>query len=180
MAHSRVITMMDSYADKAIEQNEPSQFLQQFASMHEWWHQRGRVPGFLIFHWYSIRNFKRSEADTLWEGGITPFSENEWLAMNWPYELGNNVEENDFYSLARFSRQLESWHNEAHWAVSIATGQDLMNPLTNIMLRNFWRLHYFIDIKFLEALAEFNTNNIPVEVKMENLEQDYHSRLSEI
>ncbi|WP_089724627.1 hypothetical protein [Candidatus Thiosymbion oneisti] len=180
MAHSRVITLMDSYADRANEQGDPSQYLQQFAAMHDWWHGIGRMPGFLVFHWHAIRNLKRSKADNTWAGGVTPFSENDWKNMNWPYKLTNSVAENDFDSFSVFSRRLESWHNEAHMAVTLATGQDLMNPLTNIMLRDFWRLHYFIDGKFLEALDIFNPSNVSPEMKIEELEHKFHSRVREI
>ena len=180
MAHSRVVTLMDSYANKAIELSNPRQFLREFSPMHVWWHRGGRMPGFLVFHWYAIQNLKRSGADSTFRGGITPFSESEWEQMEWAYDLSNDVIENDFDSFSRFSRILENWHNEAHMAVMIATGEDMMNASTNIMLTDFWRLHYFIDIKFQEALDRFNANKVSVEMKIEALEHDFHARIGEI
>ena len=54
-----------------------------------------------------------------------------------------------------------------------------MNPLTNILLRNFWRLHYFIDARFLEALASFDGAG-SVKQQVSRLERNYHSQLGEV
>ena len=74
---------------------------------------------------------------------------------------------------------MENWHNQAHMAVEMATGENMMDPATNIFLRNFWRLHYFINARFLEALALYDATSA-VKQKIAKIERTHESRLGDI
>lgn len=41
-------------------------------------------------------------------------------------------------------------------AIGMATGVDMMEPLTNINHVEFWRLHYFINAKFFQQLRRYD------------------------
>ena len=160
MPHSPTTLAIALYANEAIKQNNPLHFLQRFAPLHNRWHTTSLQNnlGFLLFHWYTVMAFKKCHADQIWPGGVQPFTTTDWNQFNWPYNLSTNVAKSDINSLVDFSSRIESWHNEAHMAVETATGENMMNPLTNIYLRNFWRLHYFINDRFLEAINAFDGN----------------------
>jgi hypothetical protein len=87
----------------------------------------------------------------------------------------------DINSLANFSVGIESWHNDAHMAVGEAFGieDDMMNPRVNIYYREFWRLHYFINDRFLAELRRYDSSGT-VTQKMNRLEQNQHNNLYRI
>jgi hypothetical protein len=181
MSHSPTIRAITRYADDAIKQKDPLVFLQEFGPLHNRWHTtslRNNV-GFLLFHWHVVTAFKRCHADKIWPGGVHAFSLADWKRFDWPFKPIAKPRAGNFDSLAGFSSAIENWHNEAHMAVQMATGEDLMNPSTNVLLRNFWRLHYFIDARFLEALAAFDGAG-PVDKQISRLEKKYDSRLGEV
>ena len=129
--------------------------------------------GFLTFHHLVIKSFGSTFPTgqiPVQPSSIAPF----------PPVLGTAAGSvTDTASLREFSEDLEGWHNEAHMAVETSTGEDMMNPSTNILLRNFWRLHYFIDARFLEALAAFDGKD-SVKKRISRLKKKYHSRLGEV
>jgi hypothetical protein len=182
MSHTPTTRAIDQFVADATKQKDPMVFLREFGPLHNRWHSTSRSTrnlGFLLFHWQVVGAFKKSRADKIWPGNIKPFSLAEWKKFKWPYDVSMKVKAGDFNSLAAFSLAIESWHNEAHMAVMNATGEDLMNPATNVFLRNFWRLHYFIDARFLAALAAFEKPG-SVAQKIEGVEKKYHARLREV
>ncbi len=56
---------------------------------------------------------------------------------------------------------------------------DMMNPRVNIYYREFWRLHYFINDKFLEELRRYDPAG-SVTQKIGRLEQNQHANLYRI
>lgn len=182
MSHSPTIRAINSYATDAIKQNNPLSFLQRFSPLHNRWHTTSlrNNLGFLLFHWHVVTALKKSHADQIWTGGVQPFTSADWKTQfDWPYNVPMNVVAGDFDSFAGFSSNIENWHNEAHMAVQMVTGEDLMNATTNVYLRNFWRLHYFIDSRFLEALTAFDANGT-VTTRITRLEKKYHTRLGDL
>lgn len=180
--HSPTTRAIAHYAAESVKRNDPMYFLDRFSPLHNRWHTtslRNNI-GFLVFHWYVIQGFTKSHADQIWPGGIQPFTIANWsTTFNWPYNVPNNVTSGDFNSLAAFSSAMEAWHNEAHMAVEMVTGENLMDPLTNIYLKNFWRLHYFIDARFVEALAAFDGSGSVLK-QVGRLVKKFESRLGEI
>ena len=181
MSHSPTTRAIALYAREAITQHDPMHFLRRFAPLHNRWHASSlrNNLGFLLFHSHVKTALEKCHADQLWPGGVQPFTLANWTQFNWPYDLNATVGAGDFDSLASFSSLLEGWHNEAHMAVETSTGEDMMNPLTNIFLRNFWRLHYFIQDRFLEALNAFDGKGTAAK-QIGRLEKKYHARLGEI
>jgi hypothetical protein len=158
MSHSPTTHAIELYAKESLQRNDPMYFLQKFAPLHKRWHTtslRNNI-GFLLFHWFAIKGLKKSHADKIWPGAIKPFTLADWQGFQWPYTLNINVTSGSFSKLGDFSSRIENWHNEAHMAVETATGENMMDPLTNIYLKNFWRLHYFINARFVEALKAFD------------------------
>ena len=51
-----------------------------------------------------------------------------------------SVTKGDVAEMEQFSGDLEAWHDGAHITIGMATGRNLMNPRTNVRLREFWRL----------------------------------------
>jgi hypothetical protein len=181
MAHTPTIRAIKQYATDAIQQNDPTVFLREFGPLHKRWHTtslRNNI-GFLLFHWNVVTQFKRCHADRTWPGGVHAFTPADWNNFGWPYNVTAVVNHGDFNSLAAFSTAIENWHNEAHMAVGMANGEDLMNPATNIFLRDFWRLHYFINARFLTALAKFDTNGTAAK-RVARIEKNYDTRLGAI
>lgn len=181
MAHTPTTAAIDRYANDAIKKKDPMVFLKEFGPLHNRWHTtslRNKL-GFLLFHWHVVTALKKSHADMIWPGGIKPFTLADWNGFAWPYNVSVKVTTGDFDSLAAFSSAIENWHNDAHMAVENATGEDMMNPLTNVLLQNFWRLHYFIDARFMEALVNFDGVGSEKQ-QISRLEIKYHSRLGEV
>ena len=181
MSHSPTTRAIDRYASDAIKQKDPLVFLKEFGPLHKRWHTTSlrNNLGFLLFHWHVVTAFKKCHADQIWSGGVQPFSSVDWNRFSWPYNLSTSVNAGDFDSLAAFSSAIEGWHNEAHMAVETVTGQNMMDPATNILLRDFWRLHYFVDARFLEALTAFDAKG-SVTQRILRLEKKYDSRLGEV
>ena len=72
-----------------------------------------------------------------------------------PYRVRVTVGKGDIDALESFSLAMERWHGAAHMAIGQAEGVDMMNPLTNIRLLQFWRLHFFINAKFEAKLRSY-------------------------
>jgi hypothetical protein len=65
------------------------------------------------------------------------------------------VGQGDLAGLENFSSDLEAWHNGAHMNIGMAIHKNLMNPRTNVRIREFWRLHYFINDRFEKQLGNY-------------------------
>jgi hypothetical protein len=48
--------------------------------------------------------------------------------------------------------------------IGMATRRNLMNPRTNVRLREFWRLHYFINDRFEEQLTNHSSDAVAAAV----------------
>lgn len=184
MAHSIFVTTLQTAARAARAAGNPLQFLNQLESGHANWHGRtfgARALGFLTFHWTVIKYFRSAGCPTLWSGGVRPFREVDFAGFGWPYDVTARAANGNFQSLADFSRAIETWHNEAHMAVGMAfnIANDMMDPRVNIYYREFWRLHYFINGRYLAELRRYDAKGGPV-AKIERLEATHHARLNEV
>ena len=59
------------------------------------------------------------------------------------------------------------------------TGEDMMTPVANIYLWNFWQLRFVINDHFFEALAAFDGQG-SVAKQIGRVERNHHSRLGEV
>jgi len=150
-------------------------FLALLGPIHESWHSTPTVHGFLLFHWEVIRHFRGTGGPTLL-GGITPFSLSTFAnKYNSPYNVNVQVLAGDDQALSAFSAAVENWHNACHMRISMRDGVDLMNPRTNIFIRQFWRLHYFINARFEEKLRTYSPSTTPVSQIIANFETQNHN-----
>ena len=184
MPHSILTTSLKSAADRSLDAGNPMLFLSQLEAIHQNWHRRtfsARRLGFLVFHWSVIEEFKRAKCPSIWTGGIRPFRPKDFKDFGWPYDVTVRAASKDIDSFAGFSMAIESWHNDAHMAVGTAFGiaDDMMDPRVNIYHREFWRLHYFINSKFLPELRRFDSSGSDTK-KMNQLETDQHMNLFRI
>ena len=159
-------------------------FLNQLESIHENWHRRtfnARALGFLSFHWFVIESFRNARCPSLWAGGVRAFRRVDFTYFGWPYNVTNRAQSNDIDSLASFSLEIESWHNDAHMAIGQQFGitDDMMNPRVNIYYREFWRLHYFINDRFLVELRRYDSSGA-VNQKIARLQQNQHTNIHRI
>ena len=184
MAHSILEQNLKDAAKNAKNSGNPMLFLNRLEAIHPNWHNRtfaARGLGFLTFHWWVIETFKDARCPSLWTGGIHAFSAANVTSFGWPYNVTVRANAGDIASLADFSLAMERWHNDAHMAVGDAFGitNDMMNPAANSYYREFWRLHYFINGKFLAQLRRYDSSG-SVSQKIARLEQNQHSNLYRI
>lgn len=184
MAHTILENNLNTAAADARNSGNPLLFLNRLEPIHDNWHRRtfsARGLGFLSFHWFVIEAFKRARCPSLWAGGIRPFRAVDFTNFGWSYNVTARAQANDIDSLAGVSLAIESWHNDAHMAVGEAFGiaNDMMNPRVNIYYREFWRLHYFINDKFLAQLRRYDSGGTDNQ-KMGRLEQNQHGNLYRI
>ena len=133
MAHEAFEQKMHQLVD--LFQGDMDGFLTAFSPIHVTWHaRRGAVVGgallpigFLTFHHTAARAYKRMLR-----------SINQRMPP--PFAPGYNSAIESVGDPARFSQQVEEWHN---------SDMTLMNPATNIFRPRFWGLHGFIDRKFM-------------------------------
>ena len=141
-------------------------FIRQLGPLHAQWHvehNAGQATlGFLLFHWELIERFRAVGADQGLGGlnGISPYTEPQLANFGAAYTVLDSVSTGDVGELENFSGDLEAWHNDAHMQIGMATGRNLMNPRTNVRLREFWRLHYFINDRFEEQLANYSNDSV--------------------
>jgi hypothetical protein len=184
MAHSFLVHALQQAADTARADGDPMEFLTDLAPIHVSWHRTtfaARRLGFLSFHWHVIEAFKRARGPSMWPGGVRAFALADFRRFGWPYNVNAPVSGGDVDSLAACSLAIESWHNDAHMAVGMAIGAEaqMMDPARNISLREFWRLHYFINARFEAALRRYDGQG-SIARKLEKLERDHHAMLGRI
>jgi len=133
-------------------------FLKKLGPIHTKWHTAHNSgtgkSGFLLFHWELIKRFKAVGGPAHF-GGVTPFTTADFVSFSAPYDVNVTVTKKNLVRLEEFSSDVELWHNNAHMAVGMAFHKNLMNPKTNVRLVQFWKLHYFINDRFEEKLADF-------------------------
>lgn len=139
------------------------QFLSNLSPIHADWHSSSRTIGFFLFHWECIARVQSTKADAAL-GGISPFNLDDFRAFNVPYDAEPAIVAEDIGSLKNFSQDVERWHNNAHMVIGMALGENLMDPRTNIFYADFWRLHYFINDQFRDALAKYKPGTAPPDV----------------
>ena len=184
MAHSFLITALETARREAIQSRDAMRFLSRLEAIHPGWHQTpfaARSLGFLTFHWYVVDEFKKAKAPKLWSDGVRPFTRADFRRFGWPYDVTSRAKDGDFESLASFSSAIERWHNQAHMAVGMSIGRDveMMDPAQNIYLREFWRLHYFINARFLSELRRYDSSG-NARAKITRLGTDHHAALGQI
>ena len=184
MAHTILVDTLKTDADAAHTSGNPILFLNRLESVHPNWHGRtfnARGLGFLSFHWHVIEAFKRAGCSALWTGGIRAFRNTDFTSFGWSYNVTTRARADDINSLADFSLAIETWHGDAHMAVGTAFGiaDDMMNPRVNIYYREFWRLHYFINDRFLRELRRYDSSGTVMK-KIERLETDQHANVHRI
>ena len=184
MAHSMLRASLKAAADAARSAANPMVFLNRLESIHPAWHLRtfaSRRYGFLTFHWVVIQEFKRAGCPSLWPGGIRAFTVADFSTFGWPYSVASHAQAGNFASLAAFSSEMESWHNDAHMAVGMYFNieDEMMDPAQNIYRPQFWRLHYFINGKFLPELRRYDAAG-SARAKISRLETTQHANLYRI
>lgn len=136
-----------------------AQFLQNLGPIHNNWHlahiNGTAQTGFLLFHWELLRRFEAVGGPAHF-GGTSPFTIQQLASLGASYNVSTVVSSGSMNSLQQFSGDIENWHNHAHMAIGNAFGVNLMNPITNVLLVQFWQLHYFINARFEEKLAIFH------------------------
>ena len=159
--HAALKAQLDGIAAAAMTQPEGAPrvnaFLTALGPIHRDWHSvppSGRAYGFLLFHAEVIRLLK-SVGGPAFFGGIAPFKVSDFRRFGRPYNVTLRVGKGDVQAFGTFSADVEDWHNRAHMAIEMATHTNMMDPLTNIRLRDFWRLHFFIQSKFESRLRTF-------------------------
>ena len=157
-----------------------SAFLNGLAPIHVTWHSTPVSHGFLLFHWEVIKHFKAVGVPAQF-GGVTAFTTTQLSGFGAPYDVNVTVTQGDLAGLRAFSAAIENWHNGAHMSIQAATGLNMMNAGTNIYLREFWRLHYFINAQFERKLRNYRhvaTQSIPTVIA--HLDSDHHSAVPRI
>jgi hypothetical protein len=155
-------------------------FLNGLGPIHVVWHTTPVSHGFLIFHWEVIKHFKAVGGPAQF-GGVTAFTTTQLTNFGAAYNVNVTMGRGDIAALRAFSSAIQSWHNGAHMRIQAATGLNMMDAGTNIYLREFWRLHYFINAKFeskLRSYRQVSTQSIPTVIA--NIESNNHSLVSRI
>ena len=132
-------------------------FLTSLGPIHRDWHlipPLGRAYGFLLFHADVLRLLAKVGGPAFF-GGIPPYAAADFRNFGRPYNVTYRVPQGSVPDLSTFSIDLEDWHNRAHMAIEMSTHLNMMDPLTNVKLREFWRLHLFIQAKFKSRLRTF-------------------------
>jgi len=159
MAHSFSVTALNRIGADARRRTDPMAFLRQLSPLHVQWHRTplaARSLGFLLFHWYVIQNFKKARGPQVWPGGVRPYTTRDFGNFGWPYRVTTEATAGDIDSFAAFSLDIERWHGDAHMAIGMATGTPMMDAAQNIFHLPFWRLHYFINERFIEQLENYD------------------------
>ena len=184
MAHSFLVTALNAARRDATQSRDALRFLSRLESIHVSWHQTpftARSLGFLSFNWYVINEFKKANGPQLWPGGVRAFTRGDFRRFGWPYDVTLKAKAGDVTSLAAFSLAIERWHGQAHMAVGMAIGREteMMDPAQNIYLNEFWRLHYFINARFLPELRRYDKSGT-AQAKSERLGTEHHAELGQV
>ncbi len=159
--HAGLLNQLQGITNQAMQrpagQGRVDAFLGPLGPVHEAWHSTPtsqRKLGFLLFHWHVVQQLKTVGGPASL-GGITPFTRAQFRQFGWRYNVTASVRRGRIDELETFSQDVENWHNRAHMAIGMAFGVDLMNPRTNITLKQFWQLHFFINNEFEKKLKTF-------------------------
>jgi len=181
MSHSFTVDALNKIGDEAKKLGDAMSYLHKLGPIHLQWHHGAfatRRIGFLLFHYHVIENLKKCGGPAMF-GGIKAYTPANFTAFGHPYDVAAKALKGDLNSLAAFSLEIEGWHNEAHMAIGMATGVNMMDPLTNINHVEFWRLHYFINAKFFQQLARYDPTGSNAQ-RIAKIEQLHHSDVGRI
>jgi hypothetical protein len=157
--HSFTLDQLQSFDEQARQQDNPHLYLQLLSPLHDQWHRVARRVGFLLFHWHVVGHYRALGLDQ--QMGVTGYAASDFdpggdfAQAGWTASMGSVGDSQSLDELIDYSRAIEGWHNEAHMVVGMVSGVDLMNPLTNVFLPQFWNLHLFINARFDEQLASY-------------------------
>ena|SRR5712692_1785465 len=132
-------------------------FLTALGPIHRDWHMvppSARKYGFLLFH-AELTSLLASVGGPAYFGGIPPYTSADFRRFGRPFNVTYKVPKGDIAALETYSVDIEDWHNRAHMAIEMALHLNMMDPLTNVKLREFWRLHAFIEARFASRLRTF-------------------------
>lgn len=181
MSHSFTVDALNKIGDDAKKSGNAMDFLHNLGPIHQKWHMGAfatRRIGFLLFHEHVIENLKKCGGPAMF-GGVKAYTPANFKTFGHPYDVIAKATNGNLNSLADFSLEIEGWHNEAHMAIGMATGVDMMDPLTNINHVEFWRLHYFINAKFFQQLKRYDPAGSN-KTRVANIEQLHHSDVGRV
>jgi len=155
-------------------------FLNGLGPIHVAWHTNPVTHGFLLFHWDLIKQFK-SVGGPKQFGSIKAFTAAQLANFGAPYNVNVTVGQGDIAGLRNFSLAIQQWHNGAHMEIQNATGLNMMDAGTNIFLREFWQLHYFINARFERKLRSYrSSSNQSIPNVIAQIESNQHSSVPRI
>ena len=155
-------------------------FLNGLSPIHVAWHSLPVSHGFLLFHWEVIKQFKAVGGPAQF-GGVTAFTTTQLSNFGALYNVNVTVAQGDTAALRGFSADIQNWHNDAHMRIQMATGLNMMNAGTNIYLREFWQLHYFINTRFETKLGNYrHVANQPIPAVIAHIETNHHNAVPRI
>ncbi len=159
--HSALKAQLEAIAGTALQQPpgapRVTSFLTSLGPIHRDWHsipRSARTYGFLLFH-ADVLRLLAAVGGPAFFGGLPPYTRADFRNFGRPYNVTYHVPQGSIPDLTTFSIDLEDWHNRAHMAIEMTTHLHMMDPLTNVKLREFWRLHMFIQARFKSRLRTF-------------------------
>ncbi len=129
-------------------------FLEAFSPLHNGWHGNPRTYGFLLFHHRVVRYFNAIVNSQI-NPQVIAFTDGDFTNMNINVFGGTPQNITSLSDLEALSSDIEGWHNGAHAGIQVATGVPMMDAAENIFYRVFWRLHLFIDERFIDGLQQY-------------------------
>lgn len=142
--------------------SNPSGFLEGLSDIHADWHDPNtlRTYGFLLFHHRVVRYFN-TIVNAQSSPPVAAFTANDLNGMNVQPFGGSLASIDTLIELADLSDSIESWHNNAHMRIGMATGTPMMDPRQNIFFQPFWRLHLYIEAMFQTTLQQYANRQHP-------------------
>lgn len=163
---------LQHFEDEARATNNPHRYLELLGPLHKAWHTvpatRRRV-GLLLFHWHVIAHFQALKLDktlAVKPYAVADFSRGgQFASDDWNSAMTGVPDATSLDGLVTISEAIESWHNEAHMEIGMATGAPMMDPAVNILYTPFWNLHFFINAQFEAQLTNYATAEKPTAKK---------------
>lgn len=153
MSHATTRDLLIDLANSSA--GDPNDFLDGLSPIHNDWHSiPPRTYGFLLFHARVVRYYQRIVNSTL-TPRVVAFTNAQFTAMGVTPFSGATAGVDTLAELATFSGALESWHNNAHMRIGMATGAPMMDARVNIYYRPFWQLHLYIEALFQKVLKQY-------------------------
>ena len=159
MAHEDIRDQLITLASSS--SNDPGGFLEGLSPIHDAWHREGlRTYGFLLFHNRVVRYFNLIVGPALSQP-VEAYTPEDFNDLGVPPFNADTSRVDTLAEMVTFSDGIENWHNGAHGGIAAATGTPMMDPRQNIFFLPFWRLHLFIDDRFVDVLRQYATRAHP-------------------